>query len=65
MVAYLAREGIPQSSQVSNPVRRMSLRAIYQKPHTTVPRNPSKRFACLVDLRQITAVDQEWATDIT
>jgi putative transposase len=30
-----------------------------------VPGDPSVRFPCLVDLREITAVDQAWATDIT
>ncbi len=43
----------------------MGLRAIYQKPRTTVPGKPAERFPCLVDLKQITAVDQVWATDIT
>jgi putative transposase len=38
-------------------MRRMSLRAIYQKPRTTVPGDPSERFPCLVDLSRITAVD--------
>ena len=66
MVAYLAREGIPISRErVRNLMRRMGLRAIYQKPRTTVPGNPSLRFPCLVDLRDVTAVDQVWATDIT
>ena len=66
MVAYLAREGIPISSdRVRNLMSRMGLRAIYQKPRTTVPGDPSERFPCLVDLREITAVDQVWATDIT
>jgi len=46
-------------------MRRMGLRAIYQKPRTTVPGVPSERFPCLVDLRLVTAVDQVWATDIT
>ncbi len=66
MVAYLAREGIPISrDRVRNLMRRMGLRAIYQKPRTTVPGDPSERFPCLVDLREISAVDQAWATDIT
>jgi putative transposase len=66
MVAYLAREGIPISrDRVRNLMRRMGLRAIYQKPRTTVPVDPSVRFPCLVDLREITVVDQAWATDIT
>ena len=66
MVAYLAREGIPISrDRVRNLMRRMGLRAIYQKPRTTVPSDPSERFPCLVDLREVTAVDQVWATDIT
>jgi putative transposase len=66
MVAYLAREGIPISrDRVRILMRRMGLRAIYQKPRTTVLGDPSERFPCLVDLKQITAVDQVWATDIT
>ena len=66
MVADLAREGIPISrDRVQNLMRRMGLRAIYQKPRTTVPGDPSERFPCLVDLREVTAVDQVWATDIT
>jgi putative transposase len=46
-------------------MRRMGLRAIYQKPLTTVPGDPSERFPCVVDLREITSLDQVWATDIT
>jgi len=46
-------------------MRRNGLRAIHQKPRTTVPGNPSLRFPYLVDLKEITAVDQVWATDIT
>ena len=38
MVEYLAREGISISrDRVRNLMRRMGLRAIYQKPRTTVP----------------------------
>ena len=44
---------------------RTGLRAIYQKPRTTIPGHPSERFPCLVDLKLVTAVDQVWATDIT
>ena len=66
MVEYLAREGIPISrDRVRHLMRRMGLRAIYQKPRTTVPGDPSERYPCLVDLRDVTAVDQVWATDIT
>jgi putative transposase len=66
MVTDLARDGIPVScDRVRNLMRCMGLRAIDQKPHTTVPGDPSERFPCLVDLKQITAVDQVWATDIT
>jgi putative transposase len=66
MVNYLAREGIPISrDRIRNLMQRMGLRAIYQKPRTTVPGDLSERFPCLVDLKQITAVDQVWATDIT
>ena len=66
MVDYLAREGIPISrDRARNLMRRMGLRAIYQKPHTTVPGHPSERFPCLVDVSTVTAVVQVWATDIT
>ena len=66
VVAYLAREGIPISRErVRNLMRRMSLRAIYQKPRATVAGDPPIRFTCLVDLREVTAVDQVWAIDIT
>ncbi|WP_225323107.1 IS3 family transposase [Synechococcus sp. RSCCF101] len=66
MVAYLAREGIPISrDRVRNLMRRMGLRAIYQRPRTTIPGEPSERFPCLVDIDEIHAVDQVWATDFT
>ena len=66
MVDYLAKDGIPISrDRVRNLMHRMGLRAIYQKPRTTVPGDPSWRFPCLVDLNMLTAVDQVWATDIT
>jgi len=66
IVVNLAREGIPISrDRVQNLMRRMVLRATYQKPSTTIPREPSERFPCLLDLRLVTAVDQVLATDIT
>ena len=66
MVGYLARDGIPISrDRVRNLMRRMGLRAIYQRPRTTIPGDPCERYPCLVDLDQLTAVDQVWATDIT
>ncbi len=66
MVQYLARDGIPISrDRVRNLMRRMGLRAIFQKPRTTMPGEPSERFPCLVDLKLLTAPDQVWATDIT
>ncbi len=66
MVDDLANESIQISrDRVRNLMRRMGLCAIDQKPHTTVPGDPAKRFPCLVDLNQITAIDQIWATDIT
>ena len=66
MVDYLAREGIPISrDRVRNLMRRMGLRANYQKPRIMVPGDPSERFSCLVDFSTIKAVDQVWATDIT
>jgi len=66
IVHYLAREGIPISrDRVRNLMRCMGLRAIYQKPRTTIPGSPSERFPCLVDLDKVTSIDQVWATDIT
>ena len=66
MVDYLAREGIPISrDRVRNLMRRMGLRAIYQKPRTTISGHPSERYPCLVDLNQVRGIDQVWATDIT
>jgi putative transposase len=59
IVEYLAREGIPISrDRVRNLMRRMGLRAIYQKPRTTVPGDPSEPYPCLVDLRDVTTVNQ-------
>ena len=59
MVDYLAQDGIPISRErVRNLMRRMGLRAIYQKPRTSFPGDPSVRFPSLVDLRQIMALDQ-------
>jgi putative transposase len=59
IVDYLAREGIPISrDRVCNLMRHMGLRAIYQQPRTTVPGEPAERFTCLVDLTQVTAVNQ-------
>jgi putative transposase len=66
MVDYLVREGIPISrDRARNLMRRMGLRAIYRKPRTTIPGEPAERFPCLVDLKEVSAVDQVWATDIT
>jgi putative transposase len=66
MVDQLAEEGIPLNRErARNLMRRMGLRAIYQKPRTTAQGNPSERFPCLVDVNTVTAVDQVWATDIT
>jgi hypothetical protein len=45
-------------------MRRIGLRVTYQKPRTTVSGDPSMRFPCLVDLWEVTAVDQVLATDI-
>ena len=45
-------------------MRRMGLRAIYQKTRTTIPGSSSERFPCLMDLDKITSIDQVWATDI-
>jgi putative transposase len=65
-VHYPAAEGIPISrDRVRNLMRLMGLRAIYQRPRTTLPGDTSERLPCLVNLNQIRAVDQVWATDIT
>ena len=45
-------------------LRRMGLRAIYQKPRTTLPGNPSERFSCLVDVNTLRSMNQAWATNI-
>jgi putative transposase len=59
IVNDLARDGIPISrDRVRNVMRRIGLRVIYQKPRNTIPGDPSKRFPCLVDLSQVTAVNQ-------
>ncbi len=66
MVYYLAQEVIPISrDRVRNLTRLMWLRAIYQQPRTTIPRDPSERYPSLVDPSMVTTVDQVWATDIT
>ncbi|MFY8148899.1 MAG: hypothetical protein ACOVNL_06725 [Prochlorococcaceae cyanobacterium] len=66
MVNDLAREGMPISrDRARNLMRRMGLQAIYQQPRSTVPGAPSGRFPCLLDLKQITAADQVWASEIT
>lgn len=59
MVGYLARDGVPISrDRVRNLLRRMGFRAIYQRPRTTIPGDPSERYPCLVDIGQLTSVDQ-------
>jgi len=51
IVEYLARERIPISrDRVRNLVQRTGLRAIYQKPRTTVPVDPAERFPCRMAL---------------
>jgi len=66
MVDYLAVDGIEvRRDQVSHLMRGMGLRALYPKPRTTVPGDPSERFPCRVDLEIIKAPDEVWATDIT
>ena len=66
MVHYLGGEGIPiRRDRLRNLMHRMGLRAIYQGPGTKVRGQASERDPSLVDPKQITAVDQAWATDIT
>ena len=61
MVDYLARERILICiDRVRNLMRYRGLRAIYQKPRTSVPGDPSERFPYLVDLNQIKSIDQVW-----
>jgi putative transposase len=65
VVQCLARDSILISRDCArNLMRRMGLRAIYQKPRTTVLGEPSERFPCLVDLQLVPSPDQVWATDI-
>jgi putative transposase len=65
MVEYQAKEGVPISrDRVRNTMHCMGLRAIYQKPRTTIAGDLAKLFPYLVDLKLVTAVDQAWATDI-
>ena len=65
MVDSLAREGIPISRcRAQNLLRHMGLRAIYRKPRTTDPGDPSECYPWLVDPRQVAIVNQVWATDI-
>ena len=66
MVDYLAADGIEVGrDRVRHLMRRMGLRALYPQPRTTIPGDLSERFQCLVDLEQINAPDEVWATDIT
>jgi putative transposase len=66
MVDYLAVDGIEVGrDRVRHLMRGMGLRALNPKPRTTVPGDPSERFACLFDLEIIKAPDEVWATDIT
>lgn len=66
MVDYLAADGIKVGrDRVRLLMRRMGLRAVYPKPRTTIPVDPAERFPCLVDLEEIKAPDEIWATDIT
>lgn len=66
MVVYVAREGIPISrDRVRKLMRCRGLRAIYQKPRTTIAGEPSERFRCLVEFNEIKSVVQVWATEVT
>lgn len=46
-------------------MRRMGLRASYQKPRSTIPSLSSEQFPCHFELRQFITVDQVWETDLT
>ena len=64
IVHYLANEGIPISRcSVRNLLYFIGLRAVDQKPRTTIPGSPSERFPCLVGLDKMTSCDQASATD--
>jgi putative transposase len=65
-VDCLTREGIAISLvRIRNLTGRMGSRAIFRKPRTTIPGDQAERFPCLMDLNSLTAVDQDWAKDIT
>jgi hypothetical protein len=50
MVCNLARDEIPISSdQISNLMRHLGLRALYQKRGSRAPEAPSEHFPCLMD----------------
>ncbi len=66
MVVYLATDRIPIiRDRVHNFIRSVGLLAIYQKPRTTVPGDPSEELPYLVDVSAVMAVYQVWTTDIT
>jgi len=65
MVNYFAAEGIDVGgNQVRHLLWSMGFRALYPKPRTTIPANPSEPFPCLADSEKIHAPDEVWATDI-
>ena len=66
LVPVMARDGIPTSRDHGrNLLRHKELRAIDQKPRTTVPGEPAECFPRLVDFRAVTALDGVWVMDIT
>ena len=59
MVGYLGKDGIPISrDRMGNLLQRSGLRAIFHKPRSTVPRNPSEQIPYHMHLSQHKAVDQ-------
>ena len=66
MVGYLSSDWIPISRyRVRIPFAAHGLSGKYYKPLITVPGDSSERFPCVVDLSQLTAVVQVWASDFT
>lgn len=66
MQQYLRRDGFwVGRDRVRHLMQRMGLRAIYRKPRTTIPGQPSQRFPCLVQVSALQQPDQAWGTDIT
>ena len=66
MLEYLAKEGVVVSRyQTLFLMRSIGFQAIYQKPRTTVPADPSERFPYLADLKKVRGAEKVWASVVT